>query len=136
MIDISDSLASEALHIAAQSGCGVKVYEDKIPMSKCETARSSIWTHPLRPQRRRGHDIFTVPQDRFEDIRNHPMFSIVDHMTADAGERTLVPKRHGGRAKAKGGTACNQKLDPGAHACAFHVRYLESDSGVPLRAIP
>ena len=30
MIDISDGLASEALHIAAQSGCGVKLYEDKI----------------------------------------------------------------------------------------------------------
>ena len=36
--------------------------------------------------------LFTVPQDRFEDIRNHPMFSIIGHMTADATERTLVTR--------------------------------------------
>lgn len=96
MIDISDGLASEALHIAAQSGCGVKVYEDKIPMSEkmYETARE-FNLDPTLCALSGGEDyelLFTVPQDRFEDIRNHPMFSIVGHMTADAGERTLVTR--------------------------------------------
>lgn len=96
MIDISDGLASEALHIAAQSGCGVKVYEDKIPMSEkmYETARE-FNLDPTLCALSGGEDyelLFTVPQDRFEDIRNHPMFSIIGHMTADAGERTLVTR--------------------------------------------
>ena len=96
MIDISDGLASEALHIAAQSGCGIKVYEDKIPMSEkmYETARE-FNLDPTLCALSGGEDyelLFTVPQDRFEDIRNHPMFSIIGHMTSDATERTLVTR--------------------------------------------
>ena len=42
MIDISDGLASEALHMSGSSGCGVRIYEDKIPMGEkmYETARA------------------------------------------------------------------------------------------------
>ena len=36
--------------------------------------------------------LFTVPQDRFEDVRNHPMFSIVGYMTDDPNERTLITR--------------------------------------------
>ena len=36
--------------------------------------------------------LFTIPQERFEDIRNHPMFSIIGHLTEDSGERTLVTR--------------------------------------------
>ena len=32
MIDISDGLASELLHIATQSNCGIKIFEDKVPI--------------------------------------------------------------------------------------------------------
>ncbi len=96
MIDISDGLASEALHIAAQSGCGVRVYEDKIPMSEqmYETARA-FNLDPTLCTLSGGEDyelLFTVPQDRFEDIRNHPMFSIVGHMTEDPNERKLITR--------------------------------------------
>ena len=96
MIDISDGLASEALHIAAQSGCGVKLYEDKIPMSEkmYDTARA-FHLDPTMCALSGGEDyelLFTVPQERFEDIQNHPMFSIIGHLTEDAGERTLVTR--------------------------------------------
>ena len=96
MIDISDGLASEALHIAAQSGCGVKLYEDKIPMSEkmYDTARA-FHLDPTMCALSGGEDyelLFTVPQECFEDIQNHPMFSIIGHLTEDAGERTLVTR--------------------------------------------
>ncbi len=96
MIDISDGLASEALHIAAQSGCGVKLFEDKIPMSEkmYDTARA-FNLDPTMCALSGGEDyelLFTVPQERFEDIQNHPMFSIIGHLTEDAGERTLVTR--------------------------------------------
>ena len=96
MIDISDGLASEALHIAAQSGCGVRLYEDKIPMADkmYDTARD-FNLDPTMCALSGGEDyelLFTVPQDRFEDIRNHPMFSIVGHLTEDQADRTLIAR--------------------------------------------
>ena len=96
MIDISDGLASETLHIAAQSQCGVKLYEDKVPMSDkmYDTARA-FNLDPTLCALSGGEDyelLFTVPQDRFEDIRNHPMFSIIGHLTEDKEERTLVTR--------------------------------------------
>lgn len=96
MIDISDGLASEALHIAAQSECGVKLYEDKVPMADemYDTARE-FNLDPTLCALSGGEDyelLFAVPQDRFEDIRNHPMFSIIGHLTEDKEERTLVAR--------------------------------------------
>ena len=96
MIDISDGLASETLHIAAQSGCGVRIHEDKIPMAEqmYETARE-FNLDPTLCALSGGEDyelLFTVPQDRYEDIRNHPMFSIIGHMTDDPKERTLITR--------------------------------------------
>lgn len=96
MIDISDGLASEALHLAAQSGCGVRLHEDKIPMGEqmYETARA-FNLDPTLCALSGGEDyelLFTLPQDRYEDIRNHPMFSIVGHMTDDPAERTLITR--------------------------------------------
>lgn len=96
MIDISDGLASEALHIGAQSGCGVRLYEEKIPMAEkmYDTARE-FNLDPTMCALSGGEDyelLFTVPQDRFEDIRNHPMFSIVGHLTEDQDDRTLITR--------------------------------------------
>ena len=96
MIDISDGLASEALHLAAQSGCGVKIYEDKIPMAEqmYETARE-FNLDPTLCALSGGEDyelLFTIPQARFEDVRNHPMFSIIGHMTDDSKEHLLVTR--------------------------------------------
>ena len=96
MIDISDGLASEALHLTAASGCGVRIHEDKIPMAEqmYETARA-FNLDPTLCTLSGGEDyelLFTVPQDRYEDIRNHPMFSIIGHMTDDPAERTLITR--------------------------------------------
>lgn len=96
MIDISDGLASETLHLTASSGCGVRLHEDKIPMAEqmYETARA-FNLDPTLCTLSGGEDyelLFTIPQDRFEDIRNHPMFSIIGHMTDDPAERTLITR--------------------------------------------
>ena len=44
MIDISDGLSSEILHICKQSKVGCNVYEDKIPLDPQVPVRSSRWT--------------------------------------------------------------------------------------------
>jgi thiamine-monophosphate kinase len=47
MIDISDGLASELMHISLQSGVGVKIFEDKIPID-AQTYMRTEWRRRLR----------------------------------------------------------------------------------------
>ena len=94
MIDISDGLASECLHIVAASGVGVRVYEEKLPMDPktYDTARE-FNLDPTVCMLSGGEDyelLFTVNQDEFEKIRNHPKLSIIGHMTEDVNERVMV----------------------------------------------
>ena len=94
MIDISDGLASECLHIVAASGVGVRVYEEKLPMDPktYDTARD-FNLDPTVCMLSGGEDyelLFTVHQDDFEKIRTHPKLSIIGHMTEDVNERVMV----------------------------------------------
>jgi len=96
MIDISDGLASECLHIVTASGVGVRVYEEKLPMDPktYDTARE-FNLDPTVCMLSGGEDyelLFTVHQDDFEKIRNHPKLSIIGHMTEDVNEQVMVTK--------------------------------------------
>ena len=94
MIDISDGLASECLHIVAASGVGVRVYEDKLPMDpKTHATAREFNLDPTVCMLSGGEDyelLFTVQQDDFEKIRNHPKLSIIGHMTEDVNEQVMV----------------------------------------------
>jgi thiamine-monophosphate kinase len=96
MIDISDGLASECFHLMAASGLGVRVYEEKLPIDPktYETARD-FNLDPTVCMLSGGEDyelLFTVNQDDFEKMRNHPKLSIIGHMTEDAKEHIMVTK--------------------------------------------
>ncbi len=85
MIDISDGLASEILHLCEKSVLGCTLYEDKIPVDELtySTARE-FNLDPTVCALSGGEDyelLFTVPQSEFDKIKNHPMISIVGHMT-------------------------------------------------------
>lgn len=96
MIDISDGLSSEILHLCKQSNTGCQVYEDKIPLdqqviSTCEEFNMDSTTIALSG----GEDyelLFTVSQEDFPKIKANPNFSIVGHMTEDAGIVELVTR--------------------------------------------
>ena len=85
MIDISDGLSSEILHICKQSKVGCNLYEDKIPLdqqviSTCEEFKLDSTTIALSG----GEDyelLFTVKMDDFPKIKANPHFSIIGHMT-------------------------------------------------------
>lgn len=98
MIDISDGLSSEILHICKQSGTGCQLYEDKIPLdqqviSTCEEFNLDSTTIALSG----GEDyelLFTVKQEDFPKIKGNPNLSIIGHMT-DAPDQVQLVTRGG-----------------------------------------
>ncbi len=89
MIDISDGLSSEIIHLCKQSNVGCDLYEDKIPLdpqviSTCEEFNIDSTTVALNG----GEDyelLFTISQDDFPKIKANPNFSIIGFMK-DASE--------------------------------------------------
>ena len=85
MIDISDGLSSEIMHLCKQSEVGCNLFEDKIPLDQqvitaCEEFNMDSTTIALNG----GEDyelLFTVSQDDFPKIKANPNFSIIGHMT-------------------------------------------------------
>jgi thiamine-monophosphate kinase len=96
MIDISDGLSSELMHICTQSKVGCKVYEDKLPLdpqviSACEEFNLDSTMVALSG----GEDyelLFTVPIADFEAIKGNPNFSIIGHITAESQGLNLVTR--------------------------------------------
>ncbi len=85
MIDISDGLSSELLHICKSSGIGCSIYQEKIPIDK-ETASMADEFNipPLTAALNGGEDyelLFTVPLDAYDIIAVRPEISIIGHIT-------------------------------------------------------
>ncbi|MCS6969172.1 MAG: thiamine-phosphate kinase [Cytophagales bacterium] len=89
MIDISDGLASELLHIAKSSQLGVVIYEDKIPIDR-QTYEVAINEFKLIPSvcaLNGGEDyelLFTIAQSDYEKIKLHDDISFIGYMTEAA----------------------------------------------------
>lgn len=96
MIDISDGLSSEILHLCKQSNTGCQLFEDKIPLdqqviSTCEEFNIDSTTIALSG----GEDyelLFTVRQEDFPKIKANPNFSIIGYMTDEANVAELVTR--------------------------------------------
>jgi thiamine-monophosphate kinase len=96
MIDVSDGLSSEVIHICTQSEKGCNIYEDKLPIDPMtyETARE-FNLDPTVCALSGGEDyelLFTVPQSAFEKIRNSPDISIIGHVTEKSAGMNLISK--------------------------------------------
>lgn len=95
MMDISDGLSSEILHICEKSGVGCLLYEEKIPVS--EDTRLAAYKFQIDPTAcalSGGEDyelLFTVRQDDYDKIKDNADISIIGHMTdADGGARIIT----------------------------------------------
>lgn len=98
MIDISDGLASELLHISKQSKVGVKIFEDKIPIDTnvYETAAMEMKIDPLACALNGGEDyelLFTIAQADFEKIKNHPDIHFIGHVHDNKEQNLLISKQ-------------------------------------------
>ncbi|MDB0024947.1 AIR synthase-related protein, partial [Flavobacteriales bacterium] len=96
MIDISDGLASEVMHLGTSSGVGIKVYEDKLPIDAkvYDTARE-FNLDPTLCMLSGGEDyelLFTIRQEDFEKVRNHPKLTVIGHAVAAPDAFTMVTK--------------------------------------------
>lgn len=100
MIDISDGLSSEILHICKQSNLGCILYEDKIPVF--EEARQFAYKLELDPTAcalSGGEDyelLFTIAQEDYEKIKSNDQISVVGYMT-EPGEGSHIITRGGNR---------------------------------------
>ncbi|RQP09098.1 MAG: thiamine-phosphate kinase [Chryseobacterium sp.] len=85
MIDISDGLASEILHLADQSKVGFHLYEEKIPLDPQTIATADeLNFNPVTAALNGGEDyelLFTITPSDYEKIRNHPDFTVIGHAT-------------------------------------------------------
>ncbi|MFZ1687635.1 MAG: thiamine-phosphate kinase [Flavobacteriales bacterium] len=99
MIDISDGLASEAMHIAHNSGLGVKLYEEKIPMDPATISTARAFNlDPTTCALNGGEDyelLFTIAQGDFDKVKGSPHFSVIGHMTDKAGGYQLIDRQGG-----------------------------------------
>ncbi len=104
MIDISDGLASEAMHIARRSDVGVKLYDEKIPIAP-ETHRAArdFNLDPGTCALNGGEDyelLFTIAQSDYDKVKGSPHFTVVGHITDKASGCQLID-RHGGQHELK-----------------------------------
>jgi thiamine-monophosphate kinase len=94
MIDVSDGLGSEVLHICEQSECGAKIYENKLPLDA--TMVSQCQEFKLEPSvcaLNGGEDyelLFTVTQSDFEKVRALEGISIIGHITDKSEGASIV----------------------------------------------
>jgi thiamine-monophosphate kinase len=96
MIDISDGLSSEILHLCTQSKVGVELYEEKIPIDPLtfETARE-FNLDPTMCALSGGEDyelLFTVDIGDYDKIKNSMDISIIGHITEEKKGRLMVAK--------------------------------------------
>jgi thiamine-monophosphate kinase len=94
MIDISDGLASDLLHICKSSDTGCRIYTNKIPVDQetirlAEEFRIGSYTAALNG----GEDyelLFTLPLEMFEKIKLIPSVKVIGHMTAPENGKILI----------------------------------------------
>lgn len=85
MIDVSDGLASELLHLAEESQVGITIYEEKIPIDPMtyETARD-LGLDPTVAALNGGEDyelLFCIAQADYEKLKHDVDISVIGHVT-------------------------------------------------------
>ena len=94
MIDVSDGLASEILHLSDKSKVGFRIYEEKIPMDELTISTADEFNlNPVMTALNGGEDyelLFTISQSDFDKIKNNPDFTIIGHAVEEEQGNYLV----------------------------------------------
>lgn len=96
MIDISDGLSSEILHLCEQSDVGCQLFEEKIPLdSQLINTCEEFEINPITTALNGGEDyelLFTVSQNDFDKIKGNPHLSIIGFITQTSEGAHLITK--------------------------------------------
>lgn len=99
MIDISDGLSSEILHICKQSNLGCVLYEEKIPINEdMKKAAFKFEIDPTACALSGGEDyelLFTIPQSEYDKLVLNEQISVVGYMTEPEQGAHIVTKGGG-----------------------------------------
>ncbi len=94
MIDISDGLSSELLHICKASGCGCQVYDERIPVAnETKEAAAEFQMEPMVAALHGGEDyelLFTVPLSDHDKVSAIEGVSVIGSITDKKGSALLV----------------------------------------------
>lgn len=96
MIDISDGLSSEILHLCKHSEVGCDLYEEKIPLDPqfiavCEEFNLDSTTIALAG----GEDyelLFTIKQEDYDKIKGNPNLTVIGHITDAASGAHIITR--------------------------------------------
>ena len=108
MIDISDGLASEVMHLCKDSGVGCQLYEGKIPQDPTTVKLAKDFqVVPSIAALNGGEDyelLFTIDQKDYEKVQQMSQdVTVIGYMTADKGIAELItPDNHVIPLKAQG----------------------------------
>ena len=96
MMDISDGLSSEILHICKQSNLGCVLFEEKIPIAEeMKTAAYKFEIDPTACALSGGEDyelLFTLPQVDYDKLVLNEQISVVGYMTGPDQKATVITK--------------------------------------------
>ena len=88
MIDVSDGLSSELMHICTQSKTGCRIYEDRIPIDyQTAVTAEEMNLNVVTAAMNGGEDyelLFTVPLDKHEEVSNIEGISVIGHITSES----------------------------------------------------
>lgn len=98
MIDVSDGVASEIFHLCSQSGVGMNVYEEKLPIDHqtiqmAEEFKLDVTTAALNG----GEDyelLFTIPQSEYDKIKSHKPITVIGHCTAQGEGINIITRNN------------------------------------------
>lgn len=96
MIDVSDGLSSEILHLCTQSGCGCEVYEDKIPIDYQTAVTAEEFNMNLTTVALNGGEdyelLFTAPLADYDKLKNIDDLHIIGHITKPENGMLLITR--------------------------------------------
>jgi len=96
MIDISDGLASEILHLCKASKVGCHIYDEKLPIdTKTSMTAIDFNLDPSTCALNGGEDyelLFTVKQSDYDKIKGNPHMTVIGHMTNEENGIYFIDK--------------------------------------------
>jgi thiamine-monophosphate kinase len=96
MIDVSDGLVSDVFHLCKQSGLGVSIYEDKLPIyEKTYQTAAEFKIDPNTCALNGGEDyelLFTISQEDYAKIENHEDIQVIGYMHPKEKGKVMVTR--------------------------------------------